>query len=130
MLYPKLIGAAAGGLAGLIGLSVLEINCSNLDVFHILVWHWGVVLISSGGRAARRGRRIRRRAEPEGFLELAALPGRNFLLESGDYELLYFFNIVIRHQRAVRVRISGDQQRHFFFHLPAIKQNHSLIRGS
>jgi hypothetical protein len=47
ILYPKLIGAAAGGLAGLVGFSVLEINCSNLNVFHILVWHWGVVLISS-----------------------------------------------------------------------------------
>jgi hypothetical protein len=47
ILYPKLIGAAAGGLAGLVGLSVLEINCSNLNVLHILVWHWGVVLISS-----------------------------------------------------------------------------------
>jgi hypothetical protein len=38
-LYPKLIGAAAGGLAGLAGLSVLEI------------WHWGVVLISSAAHA-------------------------------------------------------------------------------
>ena len=47
ILYPKLIGAMAGGLAGLIGLSVLEINCSNLNVFHILIWHWGVVVISS-----------------------------------------------------------------------------------
>jgi hypothetical protein len=47
MLYPKAIGAAAGGLSGLIGLSVLELNCQNFDVFHILVWHWGVVLISS-----------------------------------------------------------------------------------
>lgn len=51
ILYPKLIGAMAGGLAGLIGLSVLEINCSNLNVFHILVWHWGVVLISSAAGA-------------------------------------------------------------------------------
>lgn len=48
MLRPKLIGAAAGGLAGLVGLAVLELNCSNLNVFHILVWHWGVVLISAG----------------------------------------------------------------------------------
>ena len=47
ILFPKLIGAAAGGLAGLIGLSVLEMNCSNLDVYHILVWHGGVVVISS-----------------------------------------------------------------------------------
>jgi hypothetical protein len=49
ILYPKLIGAAAGGFAGLIGLSVLEVNCPNLNVFHILVWHGGVVLISSLG---------------------------------------------------------------------------------
>jgi hypothetical protein len=47
ILFPKLIGAAAGGLAGLIGLGVLEINCPNLDVYHILVWHGGVVVISS-----------------------------------------------------------------------------------
>jgi hypothetical protein len=51
VLFPKLIGAAAGGLAGLIGLSVLEVNCPNLNVFHILVWHGGVVLISSLGGA-------------------------------------------------------------------------------
>jgi hypothetical protein len=50
-LYPKLIGAAAGGLAGLAGLTVLEINCPNLNVFHILVWHWGVFAISSLGGA-------------------------------------------------------------------------------
>jgi hypothetical protein len=48
LLYPKLIGAAAGGMAGLVGLSVLEINCSNLNVFHIVVWHWGVALTSIG----------------------------------------------------------------------------------
>jgi len=47
ILFPKLIGAALGGLAGLIGLSVLEINCQNLDVFHVLVGHGGVFVISS-----------------------------------------------------------------------------------
>jgi hypothetical protein len=47
ILYPRLIGAAAGGLAGLVGLSVLELNCPNLNAFHILVWHWGVVFIST-----------------------------------------------------------------------------------
>jgi hypothetical protein len=51
MLYPKLIGAAAAGVAGLVGLAVLEVNCSNLNVFHILVWHWGVVLISAAAGA-------------------------------------------------------------------------------
>jgi hypothetical protein len=47
ILFPKLIGLAAGGLAGLIGLSVLEVNCPNLNISHILVWHWGVMLLSS-----------------------------------------------------------------------------------
>jgi hypothetical protein len=47
ILSPKLIGAAAGGLAGLTGLSVLEVNCPNLNIFHVLVWHWGVVLVGS-----------------------------------------------------------------------------------
>ena len=47
ILYPKLIGAVACGLAGLAGLTVLEVNCPNLNVFHILIWHAGVVVISS-----------------------------------------------------------------------------------
>jgi hypothetical protein len=47
ILYPTLVGAIAGGLAGLAGMSVLEINCANLNVFHILVWHGGVVTLSS-----------------------------------------------------------------------------------
>jgi hypothetical protein len=51
LLLPKLIGTAVGGLAGLSGLSVLEVNCPNLNVFHILVWHGGVVVIGSLGGA-------------------------------------------------------------------------------
>jgi hypothetical protein len=47
VLFPKLAGAAAGGLAGLVGLSVLEVNCTNVNVFHVLVWHWGVIVIGS-----------------------------------------------------------------------------------
>jgi hypothetical protein len=35
ILFPKLVGAAAGGFAGLIGLSVIEINCPNLNGYHI-----------------------------------------------------------------------------------------------
>jgi hypothetical protein len=46
ILYPKLLGAAAGGFAGLVGLSVLEMNCPHLNEYHILVWHVGVVLLS------------------------------------------------------------------------------------
>jgi hypothetical protein len=51
ILYPKLISAVTGGLAGLAGLSVLEVNCTNLNVHHILVWHAGVVAIVSLGGA-------------------------------------------------------------------------------
>src|SRR5258707_8517331 len=34
-----------------VGITVLELNCSNLNVLHILVWHWGVVLFSSAAGA-------------------------------------------------------------------------------
>lgn len=65
ILFPRLIGLAVGGLSGLIGLSVLEVNCPNLNIFHILVWHWGVVLISSlagvlGGAAVEYVERTRK----------------------------------------------------------------------
>jgi hypothetical protein len=47
VLFPGIAGAAAGGFAGLIGLSVLQISCPNLNTYHILVWHLGVILISA-----------------------------------------------------------------------------------
>jgi len=52
--YPKLMGAAAGGFTGLVGVSVLEIICPNLNGHHVLVRHWGVTLISSLAGMARR----------------------------------------------------------------------------
>jgi len=55
VLYPKLAGAAAGGLAGLTGLSVLEVNCPNLNALHIVVWHVGVVVIGCVGGALLGG---------------------------------------------------------------------------
>jgi hypothetical protein len=51
ILSPMLIGAAVGGLAGLAGFSVLELNCPDVNVFHIVVWHWGVVLIGTASGA-------------------------------------------------------------------------------
>src|SRR5260370_12965272 len=36
MLFPKLIGAAAGGFGGLIVLTVLELHCSHLNDYRIL----------------------------------------------------------------------------------------------
>jgi hypothetical protein len=47
ILSPKLIGAAVGGLAGLTGFSVLELNCPDVNVFHVVIWHWGVILIGT-----------------------------------------------------------------------------------
>jgi hypothetical protein len=43
-LSPALTGATAGGLAGLVGLTVLEIHCPNLNVNHIMVWHVSVTV--------------------------------------------------------------------------------------
>jgi hypothetical protein len=42
ILSARTTGAICGALAGLIGVSVLEIHCSNFDLRHILVWHLGV----------------------------------------------------------------------------------------
>ncbi|HTW63691.1 MAG TPA: NrsF family protein [Bryobacteraceae bacterium] len=42
---PALTGAAAGGLAGLAGLAVLEVRCPNLNLYHIIVWHISVVVV-------------------------------------------------------------------------------------
>ena len=46
ILSPVLTGATAGALAGLSGLTVLEVFCPNLNKYHILVWHLGAVLAS------------------------------------------------------------------------------------
>jgi hypothetical protein len=45
ILSPSMTGAATGLLAGLVGTSVLEIHCPNLDASHILVSHLGVAIL-------------------------------------------------------------------------------------
>ena len=45
ILAPALTGAATGLFAGLVGTSVLEIHCPNLDASHILVSHVGVAIL-------------------------------------------------------------------------------------
>jgi len=45
ILSPGMTGAATGLLAGLVGTSVLEIHCPNLDAWHILVAHLGVAIL-------------------------------------------------------------------------------------
>jgi hypothetical protein len=45
ILSPGMTGAASGLFAGLVGTSVLEIHCPNLDAWHILVAHLGVSVL-------------------------------------------------------------------------------------
>jgi len=45
VLSPCMTGAATGLLAGLVGASVLEIHCPNLDAWHILASHLGVAVL-------------------------------------------------------------------------------------
>jgi hypothetical protein len=45
VLSPGLTGAATGLFAGLVGTSVLEIHCPNLNGWHILVSHLGVAIL-------------------------------------------------------------------------------------
>ena len=45
ILSPTISGAATGLFAGLVGTSVLEIHCPNLDAWHILVSHLGVAML-------------------------------------------------------------------------------------
>src|SRR5258708_7213547 len=42
---PGMTGAATGLFAGLVGTSVLEIHCPNVDAWHILVAHLGVSIL-------------------------------------------------------------------------------------
>ncbi len=57
---PASAGLAAGTLAGLAGLAMLELHCPNLRAPHIMVWHTAVVPVSAlagtlvGGIAKQR----------------------------------------------------------------------------
>ncbi len=44
-------GLAAGTLAGLAGVGVLELHCSNFQAAHVLLWHTAVVPLSAAGGA-------------------------------------------------------------------------------
>ena len=52
-------GLAGGTLAGLAGVSMLELHCPNFETAHLLVWHVGVLLVSAalGKLIARYARR-------------------------------------------------------------------------
>jgi hypothetical protein len=53
-------GLVGGALAGLAGVTLLELNCVNFQALHVLVWHTAVVPASAAGGAllgwALRGR--------------------------------------------------------------------------
>jgi hypothetical protein len=63
MLSPRVVGAMAGMLAGLVSTTVLEVHCPNLNVWHILVWHVGIALLGmiTGLFVAIAGQAIRNR---------------------------------------------------------------------
>jgi hypothetical protein len=44
---PVSAGLAIGALSGLAGLAVLELNCTNFQAAHVLVWHTAVVAVSA-----------------------------------------------------------------------------------
>jgi hypothetical protein len=48
---PVSAGLAAGALAGLAGLGLLELHCNNFQAAHVLVWHTAVVLVSAAAGA-------------------------------------------------------------------------------
>lgn len=44
---PIAAGLVGGTLAGLAGITLLELHCTNFQAFHILVWHTAVVPVSA-----------------------------------------------------------------------------------
>jgi hypothetical protein len=63
ILSPRVVGAVAGMLAGLVSTTVLEVHCPNLDLWHILVWHVGIAFLGTiaGLLVAVAGQAIRNR---------------------------------------------------------------------
>ena len=44
---PVAAGLAGGALAGLCGVTMLELHCANFQALHVLVWHTAVVPLSA-----------------------------------------------------------------------------------
>ena len=45
-------GLVGGALAGLAGVTMLELHCNNFEALHVLVWHTAVVPVSAAAGAA------------------------------------------------------------------------------
>jgi hypothetical protein len=53
-------GVVAGTLAGLAGVTMLELHCPNFEAPHVMVWHTAVIVVSAGaGALVGRLRRMR-----------------------------------------------------------------------
>ena len=48
---PVAAGAVAGTMAGLAGVTMLELHCPNFQVLHVLIWHTAVIPVSAAGGA-------------------------------------------------------------------------------
>jgi hypothetical protein len=65
-------GLAGGTLAGLAGVTMLELHCANFQALHVLLWHTAVVPVSGAAGALvvwalrfRAGSGTHERAAPE-----------------------------------------------------------------
>lgn len=61
---PVAAGLVGGALAGLSGVTMLELHCANFEALHVLVWHTAVVPVSAGA-GALVGWALRRRRPTE-----------------------------------------------------------------
>ena len=50
-LNPGAAGLAAGTLAGLAGVTMLELHCPNFEAMHIMLWHTAVIPLSAAAAA-------------------------------------------------------------------------------
>lgn len=48
---PVSAGMVSGTLAGLAGVTMLELHCPNFEVFHVMLWHTAVVVITGAAGA-------------------------------------------------------------------------------
>jgi hypothetical protein len=44
---PRAAGLAAGSLAGLAGVAMLELHCANFEAPHVMLWHTAVIWVAA-----------------------------------------------------------------------------------
>lgn len=48
VLSPAAMGASLGAVAGLMAVSVQQFTCPHQEALHLLLWHWSVLLVTTG----------------------------------------------------------------------------------